>query len=118
MAEYIEREALLHEMKMDIRPPFAVVRDFPAADVVSRSAYNQVKWERDLAIQQLREDYSVGLGAKKSADAAPVVRCGECKNYDGEFRCKCFTFDQEGMPVFMRADDFCSYGERKEATHD
>lgn len=33
MAEYIEREALLHEMKMDIRPPFAVVRDFPAADV-------------------------------------------------------------------------------------
>ena len=33
MAEYIEREALLHKMKMDIRPPFAVVRDFPAADV-------------------------------------------------------------------------------------
>lgn len=51
-------------------------------------------------------------------DAVPVVRCGECKNYDGEFRCKCFTFDQEGMPVFMRADDFCSYGERKEAIHD
>lgn len=34
MAEYIEREALLHAMKMDVRPPFAVVRDFPAADVV------------------------------------------------------------------------------------
>lgn len=34
MTEYIEREALLHEMKMDIRPPFAVVRDFPAAEVV------------------------------------------------------------------------------------
>ena len=33
MAEYLEREALLHGMKMDIRPPFAVVRDFPAADV-------------------------------------------------------------------------------------
>lgn len=33
MAEYIEREALLHKMKMDIRPPFAVARDFPAADV-------------------------------------------------------------------------------------
>ena len=33
MDEYIEREALLHKMKMDIRPPFAVVRDFPAADV-------------------------------------------------------------------------------------
>lgn len=34
MAEYIEREALFHAMKMDIRPPFAVVRDFPSADVV------------------------------------------------------------------------------------
>lgn len=58
------------------------------------------------------------LKAIPTIDAVPVVRCGECKNYDGEFRCKCFTFDQEGMPVFMRADDFCSYGERKEAIHD
>ena len=34
MAEYIEREATLHRMKVEIRPPFAVVRDMPAADVV------------------------------------------------------------------------------------
>lgn len=34
MSEYIEREATLHRMKVDIRPPFAVVRDMPAADVV------------------------------------------------------------------------------------
>lgn len=34
MAEYINKEAVLHAMKMEIRPPFAVVRDFPAADVV------------------------------------------------------------------------------------
>lgn len=34
MKEYIDREAVFHAMKMDIRPPFAVVRDFPAADVV------------------------------------------------------------------------------------
>lgn len=33
MKEYIDREAVFHAMKMDIRPPFAVVRDFPAADV-------------------------------------------------------------------------------------
>ena len=33
MAEYIDREAVFHAMKMDVRPPFAVVRDFPAADV-------------------------------------------------------------------------------------
>lgn len=33
MAEYIDREKVFHAMKMDVRPPFAVVRDFPAADV-------------------------------------------------------------------------------------
>lgn len=33
MSEYIDKQAVLHEMKMDIRPPFAVVRDFPPADV-------------------------------------------------------------------------------------
>lgn len=33
MDEYIDREAVFHAMKMDVRPPFAVVRDFPAADV-------------------------------------------------------------------------------------
>lgn len=33
MSEYIDKQAVLHEMKMDIRPPFAVVMDFPPADV-------------------------------------------------------------------------------------
>lgn len=33
MDEYIERESTLHRMKVDIRPPFAVVADMPAADV-------------------------------------------------------------------------------------
>lgn len=31
--EYISRDEVFNAMKMDIRPPFAVVRDFPAADV-------------------------------------------------------------------------------------
>lgn len=46
----------------------------PAADVVSIETYKQVAWERDQAIQQLREDYGVGLGEKK-ADVA-LVRHG------------------------------------------
>lgn len=33
MGDYIDRDAVFHAMKMEIRPPFAVVRDFPAADV-------------------------------------------------------------------------------------
>ena len=33
MAEYIEREATLHRMKVDIAPPFKVVSEMQAADV-------------------------------------------------------------------------------------
>lgn len=47
MAEYIEREALLHEMKMDIRPPFAVVRDFPAADVAEVKHGKWIRMDSD-----------------------------------------------------------------------
>lgn len=42
MTEYIDKNAVFHEMKMDIRPPFAVVRDFPAADV---APVVHAKWE-------------------------------------------------------------------------
>ena len=85
MAEYIEREALYekaywHGEHPDVENPFpdgvdAVdIKDvdaIPAADVVSLGVYEQVAWERDIAIQQLREDYGVELGQKK-ADVAPV----------------------------------------------
>ena len=114
-------------MKMDIRPPFAVIRDFPAADVAEAKRGKWIRMDSDdeaiskCSVCQFpvstfwnESNYCPNCGAKMEGDAFPVVRCGECKNYDGEFRCKCFTFDQEGMPVFMRADDFCSYGERKE----
>lgn len=50
---------------------FAQTMLLEAADVVPRSAYEQVRWERDLAIQQLKEDYGVEFGEKKK-DVAPV----------------------------------------------
>ena len=43
----------------------SILTGLAPADVVSRAAYEQVAWERDLAVQQLREDYGVGLGEKK-----------------------------------------------------
>ena len=78
MAEYIEREEAMH---IAFKSPFfsdammEEMKAIPSADVVSLEAYKQVAWERDQAIQQLREDYGVGLGEKK-ADVAPV-RHGE-----------------------------------------
>ena len=47
-----------------------------------------------------------------AADVAPVVRCKDCKYRDGT----------PGQPNIlcaqMHEDDFCSYGERKEKSHD
>ena len=77
MAEYIEREAAIRainaiyklfddEKYMCCR----VINNVSAADVVEKSAYDQVCWERDIAMKQL-EDYGIPFGGK--ADVAPVV---------------------------------------------
>ena len=54
------------------------------ADAVSRGVHEQVKWERDVAIEQL-ESYGVSLGEK--ADVAKVVhgRWIPCEN--GGYNC-------------------------------
>lgn len=65
MAEYLEREALLHGMKMDIRPPFAVVRDFPAADV------EEVKHGKWIEVQK----------ENIWNDIVPVLECSACGKY-------------------------------------
>ena len=135
MKEYIEREALKEEIEYRIAnigftSPYQdditlmlegmarvkdSVEDFPAADVVSKAAFDQVMWERDVAIQQLREDYGVDLGEKKAADVVEVVRCKDCQEGKellldnlpagvGDCRCNLMTTD---------AHFYCAYGERR-----
>lgn len=113
--EYIEREvALRHKRRMqgfgfsqqDEYLADAVlvedIKNIPAADVVSKGLYEQIKWERDVAIEQLKE-YGVSLCEK--ADVVKVVRCKDCINWDcGD------CYRQE----LARPDDYCSYGVRKE----
>ena len=49
-----------------------------------------------------------------TVDAVPVVRCKDCKYYKGfNNACHCHKADKNGTPIFVREDDFCSYGERK-----
>lgn len=100
MAEYIKREALYekaywHGEHPDVGNPFpdgvdgVDIKDvdaIPAADVVSFGVYEQVAWERDIAIQQLREDYGVELGQKK-ADVAYVQHGRWIEESDGGTRC-------------------------------
>lgn len=74
------------------------IKDAPTVEAIPKGAYEQVEWERDMAIQQLN-DYGVQLGEK--ADCAKVVRCKECLR---ERHCK-FT-QYQGM------NGYCSLGER------
>ena len=102
MAEYIEREAavkLLRDAAKEGSTPFHIglfaaaraIESIPAADVVSRGAYDQCDWERVVALTQLKE-IGKGLGERMD-DVRPVVRgkwevddvgcgvCSECSNY-------------------------------------
>ena len=42
------------------------------------------------------------------------VRCKVCKRFGGHGACYFHAADENGTPIFVREDDFCSYGERRE----
>lgn len=95
MKEYIEREALLKDIEEMLNTAQQHINitgrglgktlwtgiykginfcqtkllAVPAADVVSKELYEQIKWERDVALAQL-EEYGVSLGEK--ADVVEV----------------------------------------------
>lgn len=70
-----------------------------------------VDWCQDLRKPGLEQALAM-LNEEPAADVAPVVRCRECKYYKpDEFECGC---DFAGGLPYVKADNFCSYGERKE----
>lgn len=81
-------------------------------DVVSAGAYEQVAWERDLAVQQLK-DYGVGLGQAK--DLAEVTRCKDCKYGDWDSKPDDAMVCLRTNDGFWRtSNDFCSRGVPRE----
>ncbi len=73
MARYIDADALRKHVRLhcgDCGDAIECIAEAPTENVVSASAYDQVRWERDVAIEQL-ESYSVSLGEK--AEVAKVV---------------------------------------------
>ena len=85
-------------------------------DVVSAGAYEQIAWERDLAVQQLK-DYGVGLGQVK--DLAEVTRCKDCKYGDWDSKPDDAMVCLRTNDGFWRtSNDFCSRGVPKEETHE
>ena len=77
-----------------------MIDNAPTVESIPKGAYEQVKWERDMAVQQLN-DYGVQLGEK--ADVQAVVRCKDCRR---ERYCE-FT-QYQGM------NGYCSLAESKD----
>lgn len=78
--EYIERGAILdaiaegHGKRNDTQEGTAIeiwdeIKKIPAANVISRELFEQIKWERDIAMQQL-EEHGIAFGEKENR------RCG------------------------------------------
>lgn len=107
MAEYIDKWAVVnrltalenefqqykpfhgfeHAMYRKICEAEIAIGETPAADVAPRAAYEQVAWERDIAMKQL-EECGIPFGGK--ADVAPVVhgRWIRCRNETKCSNCK------------------------------
>jgi len=73
MSKYIDADKLI-EFANNSRVGLDAndIARFPSADVVSRETFEQFKWERDTAVQQL-EELGYGLGQK-------IVHCKDCKH--------------------------------------
>lgn len=85
MADLIDREALIKALgdQMDRCPltylwgldkAVTTANKLPAVDAVSRGLFEQIKWERDIAMEQL-EEHGIAFGAKAecAVDAVEVV---------------------------------------------
>lgn len=91
-----------------------IVKAEPAVDAVSRPVFEQIQWERDCAMQQLK-DHDIPFGGI-APDVVKVVRCKNCRRCDG-FPGEEIEPNEIGIcrinRVAVKPDDFCSYGERK-----
>ena len=128
MPRYIDAEALQKELRklcdetecdVAIMPEVvAMVREAPTADVVSHAAYNQVAWERDLAVWQLENDYGVGIGERKPVnDVVPVVHgrwIERIAGMDAEFVAGCTYYECSvcGRIEEENGEPYCHCGAR------
>lgn len=80
MAEYIERGAVLNILASKNAPwdGYQKVSELPAADVVSKAAYDQVAWERHLAEVQLK---SIGKSLGEKMDDVQPMKHGRWSGY-------------------------------------
>ncbi len=121
-SDYIRRSDVLRTFAMMDFPwtncddMYQIVRDMDGVDVISKAAFKQVLWERNMAMRQL-EEYGIPF-CGKAEDVVKVIRCKDCKFCeercygDIENLCVKFTCMVKNRTCWL--NDFCSYAERKE----
>ncbi len=133
MARYIDADKLTDKLEelqfnaptmipvMKIYNVIELVEDQPTADVVHidevfRLIAGHSNYHGDdilAALKCVTEGKEVNPVKPLSADVVEVVRCGECRHYllwsDGRELHHCDKHDRVAF-----ADDFCSYGERRD----
>ena len=66
-------------------------------------------------IEYSESDIGYMIRKRPTVDAVPVVRCRDCKHWHKEtLFCDYTTYGEAQERVNWYADDFCSYGERKD----
>ena len=83
-----------------------------------QGAIEQIRWERDMAMQQLAE-HGIPFGGKAD-DVFKVCRCKDCKWYKpsvilspNRFCYRLLDNDGNHIGYNMADEDFCSHAERK-----
>lgn len=76
--------------------------------------FEQIKWERDVAMVQL-EEYGIPFGMKKDEDMVRVVKCNDCCYQAHCYQTVSHTKTHDGFKEhWSEPIEFCSRGERKE----
>ena len=77
--------------------------------------YTERERNRNLvfAACEIKQDFADMISNAPNVDSVSVVRCRDCKHCDPE-NYHCDHYMGTGAPLRRKADDFCSYGERKE----
>ena len=91
MAEYIERDK---------------------AVAICQSYYEHCLETHDYCGDSVAYDIRTNIQGLPTADVVPVVRCKDCKHYDGDF-CNSHQWWNDDSFITVDDDDYCSYGERR-----
>lgn len=120
MEEYIRRKDVINLLRTRIYEEggknlsakvlffITCITDWEPVDVVPRSAYEQIEWERDIAIKQLKE-HKLTLGEKSRMIEC---FCGECENYVPYKNNKESGFCKY-LFMYTLSDGYCYYGEKR-----